>query len=537
VGELITHPPIFISTPNILTAFWLSLFPILLILVLMVGRRWSATRAGAAGYLAALAIAWGYFGATPTLVAYAQMKALLFSLDVLLIIWAAFLLYRVVDEAGAIRTIGLALPRLTPDRSLQALIIGWVFASFLQGVGGFGVPVAVTSPLLVSLGLSPLAAVLVPSLGHGWAVTFGSMGSSFQALLTTSGLTAEVLSPPAALFLGISCPVIGVMIAHVLGGWPEVRRLLFPVLVWGAVMAIVQYVVVVSGLWNLGSFIGGMAGLLVTPLLMRAVARTKDASTREPAPVTPGLGPSSGPLLVALTGYVILIVVTLVVQLNPALKEFFGQVVLQVQFPEIVSGLGYVTPAGAGRKINLFGHTGSLLVYSAILAYLVYRRAGLYRPGAARRIVDGTLRRVMTSSVSILSMISMALIMEHTGMTQTLAVGLARATGALFPLVAPWIGAIGAFMTGSNTNSNVVFTQLQMTTAEFLGYSVPVILAAQTAGASLASVTAPAKVVVGASTTGMAGKEGVVMRRLAGYTALLLALISLLTLLGTIANP
>jgi lactate permease len=516
--------------------FFLSLTPILLILVLMVGLRWSATRAGAAGYLVTLAIAWGVFGATPTLIAYAQMKALLFSLDVLFIIWAAFLLYRVVDEAGAIRTIGLALPRLTPDRSLQALIIGWVFASFLQGVGGFGVPVAVTSPLLVSLGLSPLSAVLVPSLGHGWAVTFGSMGSSFQALMTTSGLPAEVLAPPAALFLGISCPVIGVMIAHSLGSWSEVRRLLFPVLVWGSVMAIVQYIVVVSGLWNLGSFIGGMAGLLITPLLVRLFARRNRATNQNPEPGALNHGPSLKSLLIALSGYAILILVTLMVQLIPTLKDFFGQVVFEMQFPETVTTLGYVTPAGAGRKINLFGHTGSLLVYSAILAFLVYRLAGLYRPGAARRILDGTLRRVMTSSVSILSMISMALIMEHTGMTQTLAVGLALATGALFPLVAPWIGAIGAFMTGSNTNSNVVFTSLQMSTAELLGYSVPVILAAQTAGASLASVAAPAKVVVGASTTGMSGKEGEVMRRLAGYTALLISLISLLTLLGTYLN-
>jgi lactate permease len=513
--------------------FMLSLAPILLILILMVGLGWSAPRAGAAGYLTALVIAWCFFGATPLLLAYAHARALLFSLDVLLIIWAAFLLYRVVDEAGAIRTIGQALPQLTPDRGLQALIIGWVFASFLQGVGGFGVPVAVTAPLLVSLGLSPLVAVIVPSLGHGWAVTFGSMGSSFQALLTTSALPARLLAPPAALFLGIACPVIGWMIAHVLGGWAEVRRLFLPVLAWGLVMAVVQYGVVVSGLWNLGSFIGGMAGLLITPWLVRIAFRRQD--DQSPTPVSGMLQQAQPPgnLLVALSGYAILILVTLVVQLTPALKGLFGQVVIQVQFPEISSGLGFVTPAGPGRTINLFGHTGSLLVYSAILAYLVYKSAGLYQAGAGRRILDGTLRRVMTSSVSILSMISMALIMEHTGMTQILAEGLAQATGALFPLVSPWIGAIGAFMTGSNTNSNVVFTRLQMNTAELLSYSLPVILAAQTAGASLASVVAPAKVVVGASTAGLAGQEGQIMRQLAPYVALLILVISLLTLLGT----
>ena len=159
--------------------FILAVIPIILILLLMIGFKWEAARAGGAGYLTALFIASVFFGSDVELLAYAHARALLLTLDVLLIIWAAFLLYRVADEAGAISTIGQALPRLTADRGMQALIIGWVFASFLQGVGGFGVPVAVIAPILVGLNFPPLMAVVVPSIGHGWAVTFGSLGSSF----------------------------------------------------------------------------------------------------------------------------------------------------------------------------------------------------------------------------------------------------------------------------------------------------------------------------------------------------------------------
>ena len=100
--------------------------------------------------------------------------------------------------------------------------------------------------------------------------------------------------------------------------------------------------------------------------------------------------------------------------------------------------------------------------------------------------------------------------------------------------MAPWIGALGAFITGSNTNSNVVFSALQLRTAELLGYPVTVILAGQTAGAALASVLAPTKIVVGASTAGMAGREGEVLRKLAGYVVPLVALISILTVLGVL---
>ena len=149
--------------------------------------------------------------------------------------------------------------------------------------------------------------------------------------------------------------------------------------------------------------------------------------------------------------------------------------------------------------------------------------------GASKEILKATVKGMMSSSLSIALMVSMATIMQGSGMTETLAQGLANAVGNAFPLIAPWIGGIGAFMTGSNTNSNVVFAGLQRRTAELLKYNVPAILAGQTAGAAVASVAAPTKVVVGASTAGLAGKEGDVLRALVSYTALLVMSVSLMT--------
>ncbi len=502
--------------------FFIAFIPIALILFLMVGLRWGASRSGGVGYLSALLIARFFFGAGPELLAYAHVRALLLSVDVLMIIWAAFLLYRVADEAGAINMIGQALPHLTADSGMQALIIGWAFASFLQGVGGFGVPVAVIAPILVGLGFTPLAAVVIPSIGHGWAVTFGSLGSSFQALMAATGLPGEILAPISVLFLSISGLLVGLMVAHAAGGWKAVRRLLGPVVVLGTVMGTVQYVVVTSGFWNIGSFCGGLAGLLVAyPLARRVRGEQQDNGELD-----------GRALAVALSGYGVLVIIILAVQLIPAIKTFLSQVVIQVNFPEVSTSQGFITPAGPGRNIPLFRHTGTVLAYSSILAYLIYGWAGLYHPGAAGRIISGTVRRVMSSSVSIASMVAMAVIMENAGMTDTLARGLAEGIQSLYPLVAPWIGALGAFMTGSNTNSNVVFGALQLRTAQLLGYSAALILAAQTAGAALASVMAPTKVVVGASTAGMAGREGDVMRKLVVYTGLLVLLISLLTIIG-----
>jgi lactate permease len=531
--------------------FTLALTPILFILVLMVGFRWGAARAGGAGYISAFLIAVLFFGAGPELLAYAQMKALLLTLDVLLVIWAAFLLFRVADEAGAINTIGQSLPHLTPDKGMQALIIGWVFASFLQGVGGFGVPVAVIAPIMVGLGFAPLAAVVIPSIGHGWAVTFGSMGSSFNAMLAATGLPEDMLAFTAAVFLGVACLAVGLMVAHAEGGFQTVRRLLIPVLILGTVMGSVQLIVVTYGPWNIGAFTAGLAGMLVgLPIAYRYKTADRTNSLRDTSPVVSGNqsareieyteGSSLSErfdwreLMVALSAYVLLILITLGARLIPAVNNGINKIRLELYFPEITTSTGYVTPAGPGRSLSVFGHAGMILFYSAVLAFVVYSLAGRYKPGAARDILDGTLRRVISSSVSIAAMVSMAVIMQHSGMTETLARGLAQGVGMLYPIVAPWIGGLGAFMTGSNTNSNVVFSALQKRTAEILGFSLAVILGAQTAGAALASVMAPTKVVVGASTAGMADKEGDVMRKLVVYTIILLLLISGMAILGVL---
>jgi lactate permease len=304
-------------------------------------------------------------------------------------------------------------------------------------------------------------------------------------------------------------------------------------MVLGLTMGLVQYLVAVAGLWNIASFAGGMAGLTIAfPLARLFPSRARANLQPEGNGRTSNDMPDRRLLLVALSGYIALILITLGVQLIPAVNDWLGKVVIQLNFPEISTSSGFITPAGPSRKIVLFRHAGIILLYSSIAAYLLYKLAGLYRPGAVSRILDGTVRRVMPSSVSIVSMVAMAVLMEDTGMTDTLARGLAQGVGAFFPAVSPWIGALGAFMTGSNTNSNVVFAALQMHTAELLGFSIAIILAAQTAGGALASVIAPTKVVVGASTAGMAGKEGEVMRKLLPYIGLLLLLISLLTFIG-----
>ncbi len=516
----------------------LAAVPPVTVLILMVGCRWGGSKAGPAGWFVALVIAAWRFGAGLDVIGSAHVRSLILTVDVVYIVWAALLLYHVVEKAGALEVIAAWFTRLTGDDVLRVLLLGWVFTSFLQGVGGFGVPVAVAAPLLVGLGLTPLAAVVVPSIGHAWAVTFGSLASSFIALIGVTGMDPDRLAPPAAILLGAAAFGCGLLAAHAYAGWRGVRRALPATLVIGGVMAAGQYALATNGLWNIGAAGGSLAALVVGLWVARwpfyrrgqglAVESTR-ASAVAPAD-NPGHAGGDRPVpsfALAIAGYAVLVVLAFLIKGIGPVKDFFGQVQITLPLPEVTTALGWITPAAPDLGIRVFEHAGAVLVYSAVIAYGVYRRRGYYRPGAGRAILADTLTQGIRPALGILSMVGMATIMTCAGMTRALAEWMAGTVPPdLYAFVATAIGALGAFMTGSNTNSNAVFAALQRDTAILMGLSVTMVLGAQTAAAAIASLLAPAKIIVGASTVGLGGDEGTVLRRLLLYGGALLALIA-----------
>ncbi len=489
--------------------------PIVTVLVLMIRFKWGGARAGAAGWLVTMAVAWAVFGADMPLLAYAQAKGALLTLYVLYIVWTALALYFVTEETGAISTIGEGIRRLSPDKPLQLLILGWVFASFLQGVAGFGVPIAVVAPLLLGLGFSPAIAVIAPAIGHSWSVTFGNMATSFEALTAVTGLPGESLTFWSAVLLGLSGFLCGAALLHAYGGFAAIRRTFLPLLIFAIVMGGVQYGLAVGGIWTLGGFSAGLAGLAVAVPLARLYRRGELAAQAGERRET------AMPLGWAVAAYIIFIVIVSAITFVPGLKAALGAVKLGLEFPAVSTALGWSVPAGPGKAISLFGHPGAQLLYTAVLAYLLYRVKGYYQPGALRRIALRTARSGVPTSLGMISMVAFAVVMDNAGMTRTLAAGIAGLFDAAYPLFAPAIGALGAFMTGSTTNSNVVFGVFQRQTAELIGLSVPLILAAQTTGASLGSMLAPAKLLVGCSTVGLSGKEGPVLATTLRYGAVI----------------
>ena len=199
-------------------SFALASAPILTLNVLMLGLRWSRSRAGLAGLLAAMAVAWVRFGAGGEVLLAALVRGSLASLPVLHIIIPAILLFHVAEAAGGIRNIGWSVWEMTQNHILQLMILAFSFTSLLQGVAGFGILVAVVAPLLVGIGYPPMEAVAAALIGHAWAVSMGDMASSFQALLTVTELPPNEPVVLIASLLGLSGLAAAVSIAHLHAG-------------------------------------------------------------------------------------------------------------------------------------------------------------------------------------------------------------------------------------------------------------------------------------------------------------------------------
>ncbi|MGH2349813.1 MAG: L-lactate permease [bacterium] len=517
--------------------------PLAVLLVGLLGLGWRGTTAGLVALGIAVALAVLVFQTPVPAVGIALWRAAALSLNVLYIIWTALLLYQFADSSGAIRSIGDAVAHLTEDHVLQLLIIGFAFSSFLQGVAGFGVPVAVTAPLLMGLGFGPLESAAVPLIGHAWAVTMGDMASSFQALRSVTGLSPRELGIWIAVFLGLASVASGFAVAHVHAGLRPFRRAFGAILALGIAMGGTQLALALTQHWIIASFGAGMVGLVVSMGLAR-LARARagyfgllpewppPGGRREPERPAPSATPEM-PFHVAFLPYYTLIAVVALATFVPPLHEVLERIRVGFAFPAVTTGLGWISEATT-FDLAIFGHPGALLLYTTGCAALIFRAIGRRGP-QWRQVWAATAAQGVPTTVTILALVGIAMVMSYSGMTFLLARSLSGAVGALFPLLSPFLGMLGTIVTGSNTNSNVLFGALQRDGARLLEMDPVLMAALQTAGGALGSMLAPAKVVLATATTGLAGQEGRVMRITARYALAMTAALGLLGLVLQLA--
>lgn len=497
--------------------FLAALVPILAILAFMILLRWGGQRAGPAAWLICLGIAALVFGLTFQVWWVSQVKGLLLSLFVLAVLWPALLLYHTINQVGGIAAISTGLQNLIHERGLLLLVFAWAFSGLLEGLAGFGLPIAVVAPILVGLGVGPVQAVAAVAVGHAWSITFGDMGMIMNSLSGVVKMEIAALEPLSALMLGAACLGCGLGAALILG---EGKRW-WQVLILGVVMAAVQHLVASLGLVPLAALSAGLAGVLGAVLL----------SQFRRAPIKKTAAKMSFPLAAALASYGGLALLMAVIALVPPLKSFLSAPTWQMQFPQTATTAGFIIPAGGGQVFRPLVHPATLILLVAVILILVLRWLGKAQAGGLQQALQATWRSATPASLGILFTVGISTMMEACGMTQLLAQGLSQLLSGFFPLVSPLVGMLGAFATGSNVNSNVLFAPLQKSAAVLLGIDPRLLIAAQTAGGALGSMIAPAKIMVGCSTVGLQGKDGEVLRRTLGYGLLIGVGIGILTLI------
>jgi lactate permease len=483
----------------------LAAAPILAVLALMLGARWSAARAGAAGLALALLLAIAVFGfGSGDAVSLAQGLAGVLAeggfvtATVLWILWPALALYHHQQRGGAFEALRAGLARLTARPALQALLLAWFLALFLEGAAGFGTPVALVAPLLVGLGFEPRKAVVLALLGHAVGVSFGAIGTpvAVQAALTgldpaaiawrTALLNAAVAAVVMAFFVhALRAPIPGAGNASVVDAAPVAR--------WATLALVAFLVPSVALATGLGPELPTLGGALLGGLAFVWMVRRSAPPGSADSVALPG----TMPLPRALAPYLALIALVAATRAVPALTELLREWSLHWRLWDRFEG-----------RMHPLLHPGTLLLAALLLGAMLQGHA----PRALAPAFAASARRLRPVALALLAMLCLSRLMLHAGMIDALQQAATQQLGRGWPLLAPTVGALGSFVTGSATASNVLLSSLQVQVAQALGLSAAWMAAAQGMGAGIGNIICPHNVVAGAATVGLAGREGEILR-------------------------
>lgn len=544
--------------------------PFLAALILMAFFNFSSGKALVISYLMAVFSALFLWKMDIAGVASASLYGGLKAFDLLLIIGGAILLLNALRETGLMAVISSVFQRISPDRRVQALIIGYLFGAFIEGAAGYGTPAAIAAPLLVGLGFPPVAACSVALISNSTPVPFAAAGTpmnsvmmNLEAQLRQNGgsvaLMAHQTTMKTVLYLGASGILVPVMVVAVLVlSCSRHRRLasileMLPFCVFSGLVFIIPYMLLG---WFAGpefcSIAAGAFGMAAAALAARRQFLTPlyvwTFEESEPAEKTASSARrtrSSQPDLQR-TGHL---------TIRKAFLAWLpymviGAALLLTRIPafglrKLLSSLSF-TIHHVGGNADL-DYTFAPLYNPGILPFLVTAlgtifacRRKLKRSDTAR-IFSGTGRQLLKIAVPLVCGMSMVQIMtgssdnaaELPGMLTLISLALVHLFGTAFPVLSPALGVFGAFVSGSCTVSGILFGPLQYETALALKLSAPSILGLQMAGGAIGNMICIHNVVAVSSTAGVTGKEGAIIRKnllpCAVYTAAVLLVYVLLS--------
>ena len=518
------------NVPTNLFMWIMAFLPIAALLILMIKFQWGGTKAAPVGLIITAITGFAFYKADMKLIASESAKGIWSALPILLIVWSAIFLYQVADQAKAFLVIRNGMKKLLPNELLVVLALGWILESFLQGITGFGVPVAVGAPLLIGIGVNPLYAVIIPLLGQAWGNTFGTLGAAWDSLVVATKITegsAEYFKTAlwSALFIWIFDLITGLVICWFYGKGKAIKKGLLAVVILSVIQGGGELLLTQINT-TISCFIPACISLVVLFLLGRMkmykdewriedspiMDRTKETEEKDEAP-------ANMTLIQAFIPYILLTVVTIVVLMIGPVNRVLGQFSISFAFSETKTGYGFINEAVEHfSPLAPFTHASMFLFISAIAGLIYFKKNGWIKKGGAKAAFLKSAVMTMPSGIAVISLVIMSKIMGGTGQTMVLADGIANILGKVYIILAPVVGMIGSFMTGSNMTSNILFGDFQVTTAKFLGINQSAILGAQTTGGAIGSAISPGKIILGTTTAEILGSEGQVLKKIIPIT-------------------
>lgn len=512
---------------NLIISMLVALVPVFIIFYSLIVRKMKIHKVGILALISAFILAISVYRMPAALAMFSVADGLLYGLfPICWIILPALFLFNCTVESGTFGIIRKSVEMITPDGRLQTLIIAFSFGAFLEGVAGFGVPVALTAAMLVSLGMKPLHAAGMCLIANTAPVAFGSIGIPITVASQVTSIPEHTLSQMVGRTLPLFSLILPFYLIIILSGFKKAWEIWPAMLVCGASFAGIQ--LASSNLLgpNLPDILAGAGSLVITALFLNYWKPKKiwhfiaDRNGQEETRIRY----SNLVVLKAWSPFILLTVMVIAWGLPPIkhVLDHYGQIIFE--FPVIhnaIAGIdGNLIPHFF--RFNFLSAAGTAVLLSALLSMPLI---GL-NARSALKVFRMTLKQLKYAFITIVAILGFAYLLNDSGMIQTMAAALAS-TGMFFPFFAPVLGWLGVFITGSDTSSNALFCRLQAATATSIGVNPVVTVSANISGGVIGKMISPSSIAVAAAAGNLAGQESSLFKYTFKHSFVLLFLMSM----------
>lgn len=505
--------------------FVLALTPILWLVCALMVFKWEAYQASIGAFVVAVVAALLGWHISVINLTTAALEGFLMALwPIVIVIIAAVFTYNLTVETGAMEHIKAMLCSVSADKRVLTLLIAWCFGNFLEGMAGFGTAVAIPASMLFALGLDPMVAILACLIANGVPTMFGSIGIPTTTLSTITGIdpiTLGVTQAVQVLPFVILCPFLIVMLVG--GGFRALKGATAVSLIAGLSFG-VPVILTAAGIGaDLPDIVGAVCSLAAT--FVYALKSKAPIPSKYQLSQNKQETPSARQALVAWAPFILIFVVLLATsKLLPFVHDPLSSVKTTVNI--------YAGNPDATLTFYWINTPGVLILLCGIVGGCIQKAS----PQQMLKVFGATCKQMAKTIITMLGVLGVAKIMGFSGMIASVAAFFVAALGGMYPLVAPVLGALGTFVTGSGTSSEVLFGTVQQHAAESIGANTTWLVASNSLGVSAGKMLSPQNIAIGCAACGLSGKDGQIMGRIApyafGYLLLMMAEIFIGALLG-----